>query len=106
MQLHAIEQLALAHLLPEQPTEQQTDISCAVVSREHTRQGFYSIIQAPRLAALLQRLGERQWDCGGLLNSAAGFIICWPESDDTVCLEAVAENGHWPSEWLPPSQAH
>lgn len=67
-----------------------------VVERNVTPAGFFTIIKLNHSILPLSQERERTWKFEHPSLGAGGFFVCWPVSDDELCLEAVANCGGWP----------
>jgi hypothetical protein len=92
MQLESLEVMALQEMLGvfEQGSSE-------VIERQPTPAGFFTIIRLGGSVPQLNQESERTWKFKHPRLSDGGFFVCWPVSDVDLCLEAVSNNGSWPS---------
>lgn len=94
MNLNSLECFALEKLLPAQAaTLANANPRLTVLERVLTSSGFYSIIKLPASLRGLPQVIELQCKFRLKKLKATGYFVCWPESDSTLCLEAVLDRG-------------
>ena len=99
MQLNNLELFALDKLLHDhQPATQALRSSAArVLERVETPAGFFAVIELQQRLRDVGEFAEREWKFK--LKSpkkTAGYFVCWPDGESTLCLEAVISKGRRP----------
>lgn len=99
MQLNNLELFALDKLLHDHEIADQVlrDAGARVLERVETRDGFFAVIELQQRLRDVGELSEREWKFK--LKSprkAAGYFVCWPDGESTLCLEAVISQGRRP----------
>ncbi|MEB2623759.1 hypothetical protein [Pseudomonas sp. YuFO8] len=95
MQLESLEVMALQEMLGNFEHG-----SSKVIDRQPTPAGFFTIVRLGESVPKLNQESERTWKFKHPKLSDGGFFVCWPVSDVELCLEAVSNNGSWPSGML------
>jgi hypothetical protein len=99
MQLNDLELFALDKLLHDHEIADRVlhDAGARVLERVETRDGFFAVIELRQRLRDVGELSEREWKFK--LKSpkrTAGYFVCWPDGESTLCLEAVISQGRRP----------
>ncbi|MDG9922122.1 MULTISPECIES: hypothetical protein [unclassified Pseudomonas] len=99
MQLNNLELFALDKLLHDhQPaTEALRSAEARVLERVDTPAGFFAVIELQQRLRDVGEFAEREWKFKLKSPKSAGYFVCWPDGESTLCLEAVISKGSRPA---------
>jgi hypothetical protein len=99
MQLNNLELFALDKLLHDQHTATQAlrSAEAHVLERVETPAGFFAVIELQRRLRDVGEFAEREWKFKLKQPKTAGYFVCWPDGESTLCLEAVISKGSRPA---------
>jgi hypothetical protein len=97
MQLNNLELFALNKLLHDHEPAAQAlrSAEARVLERVETAAGFFAVIE---LQQRLREFAEREWKFKLKSLKTAGYFVCWPDGESTLCLEAVISKGSRPAQ--------
>ncbi|BBT40849.1 MULTISPECIES: hypothetical protein [Pseudomonas] len=72
-----------------------------VLGRERTTSGFYTLIQQHEVLESLPSSLELILPITHHALKRGGYFVCWIEDDESICLEAVANQQPWPEDISP-----
>ncbi|MBC9248871.1 hypothetical protein A9179_01155 [Pseudomonas alcaligenes] len=98
MQLNNLELFALDKLLHEHEiaTQDLLAAEARVLERVQTPAGFFSVIDLQQCWRDVGGLAELEWKFKLKQPKTAGYFVCWPDGESTLCLEAVISRGSRP----------
>lgn len=101
MQLNNLELFALNKLLHDHEPAAQALRSpeVRVLERVDTPAGFFAVIELQRCLRDVGAFAEREWKFRLKSPKSAGYFVCWPDGESTVCLEAVISRGRRPAQF-------